>query len=29
MKASGVDDDHCENTSKDPLFPHDEMEPRV
>ncbi len=29
MKANGVNDDHCENCTEDPLFPHNEMKPRV
>ena len=29
MKANGVDDDHCKDSSEDLLFPDNEMEPRV
>lgn len=29
VKADGVDDDHGKNATEYPLFPHDQMEPRV
>ena len=29
MKANGIDDDHCKNSTKNLLLPHNEMKPRV
>ncbi len=29
MKANGVDDDHCKDSTEDLLLPYNQMEPRV
>ena len=29
MKANGVDNNHCKDSTEYLLFPHDQMEPRV